>query len=300
MWKVICSLFLFIFLFWSTSAYTATQNDKDTVDVLTSKINKIIEKKWEKLRTIFIKKLSTLKHKIKKNEKITYIIWELVNNLNNSTQAIEDLIKEVENHSNNTNKNSDKLSSLLLLQEYGSMYNKLIDNDIYWKNWKFDLGCWNYAIKWNEIYKDQFQNIYNKSNLINNIFLMDLMKYDIEKFNKYFKKTCKNDAKIDSMLFTTTSISRNLDSFDNSYYTEIYIFYNNWYNTLYKYLKDSKPWETCNTVWEDWDGFTYDKMEYLKTYTKNTNSDIYLKYFSELQDKFRKMMKEECNGLKIK
>jgi hypothetical protein len=298
--KILSTVLLFIFTITTVVAYNPSVNDKKTVEILSLKINKVIDKKWEKAREIFIKKLSVIKWKIKNNDKIVYIIWELINNLNNSTKVIEDLIKQVDKEQILDISNNKNLSSLLLFQSYLSTYNNLIDGNVYWRNWEFEGGCGNYAEKWSDIYKEQFQDIYDKSNDLNNIFLMDLIKYDIDKFNKYFKSICKSDAKLDAIDFIITDISKIRENFDNAYYTELYIFYNNWYNNSYTYLKDKTPSVTCNTIWEDWDEFTYYRLEYLKKYTEKTDSERYKVYFTEIQNKFRKMMKEECNDIKIK
>ena len=227
--KILSTVLLFIFTITTVVAYNPSVNDKKTVEILSLKINKVIDKKWEKAREIFIKKLSVIKWKIKNNDKIVYIIWELINNLNNSTKVIEDLIKQVDKEQILDISNNKNLSSLLLFQSYLSTYNNLIDGNVYWRNWEFEGGCGNYAEKWSDIYKEQFQDIYDKSNDLNNIFLMDLIKYDIDKFNKYFKSICKSDAKLDAIDFIITDISKIRENFDNAYYTELYIFYNNWY-----------------------------------------------------------------------
>lgn len=298
-------LLTFVFIF-NTFSYEENIKDNKTIETLSFKINSIIDKKGEKTREIFITKLYKLKTKVKTNERLTYIIAKLLENINTSTVLIDDLVKEIENENinnnmidSNINNNDSKNSSLLFLEEYISTYNTLIDSNIYWRGWKFYLWCWYFWERWNDLYKTQFQDLYDKANDYNNIFLMELIEHDILRLESFLKDTCWNNAKLEQLKYTE---NKNNNQIDEASYIKMYIFYNSWYNRLYDYFDDTNKIasNTCNDITDDWNDFTYKRLEFIKDFTKKTNSPKINNYFSNLQDRFRSMVKKECNWMKLK
>jgi len=67
-------------------AYDLTAKDKVLVDNLTTKVEKIIEKKWEKVRDSLINSIKKLAIKYKKQPRLETILLEVVNNLDNNIE----------------------------------------------------------------------------------------------------------------------------------------------------------------------------------------------------------------------
>jgi hypothetical protein len=80
--KIIIAIILtFVFIF-NTYSYTASTKDTALIDNVSSKIEKIIETKWEKYKNVFIERLEEIKDKTNK-ERLIFIIDEIISKINN-------------------------------------------------------------------------------------------------------------------------------------------------------------------------------------------------------------------------
>lgn len=296
--KKILSAIILVFLFINTTfAYTPTNKDIKTVEVLTSKINKVIQKKWEKTRPLFVNKLTKLKFKVKKDERITYILDELIKNLDNSSIDIEKIISDIEKENVNEQKiaNSNPYSEFLIFERYIQAYNNNIRKFTYGLDESLAVDCWTYLIDWNDYYKNEFQEIYNSAVDFNSYFIANSIISDIKNFNKYYKKSCWSTSNLKWL--ETKVISRAYN--DTLFFVYYDIKYSKDFNYLNKLFKEKKESSTfCNTRINEWNNFENNKRLFLKEHFKN-NKDYYNKLINN-ENKVKDLFKKECNWIRLK
>lgn len=296
--KIFSIILLFILLINNVIAFNPSKNDEILVESLEKRIDKLIEKKWENSRELLVKKLSSLKSDIKDNDRLVYILWELIDHIWNWIWEIEKIINELESSSwiyQDTHQ-----WEYLLYTEYLSTYNKYIDSFVIW-NWSWiTWWCGSYGWKWEDVFKEQFEEYYEIAENHRDYLLMDLIKYDIEKFQTHFKKVCGWNWYLDNINFDQIDNTKKLNKINTSYYLHIYLFYNEWYRNVYNLLQDSSgSWPTCTVIQDDWNRFTKDRIDFFKSYAQKTNSTIYYNKFNKFPKKFKDMLKEECDSIML-
>ncbi len=99
--KTIILLFSCLSLIFSTIyAYSLNENDHKLVNIVTIKIESLIDKKWEIYRNKYIKELRKLDNKYKDNERLSLIINEVINSLDNENISFEKILLESDNQDN--------------------------------------------------------------------------------------------------------------------------------------------------------------------------------------------------------
>lgn len=110
--------FILIFSNWAF-AYTLTPKDTQATNIITQKIEELIDKRWEKARNIYISSLISIQEKYKNNERIYTILWQIIDNLNieDETQSLINSDLELDN-SNEYTTWEQKLETLEDLEKY--------------------------------------------------------------------------------------------------------------------------------------------------------------------------------------
>jgi hypothetical protein len=105
---------------------------------------------------------------------------------------------------------------------------------------------------------------------------------------------------LDNIIFDQIDNTTKLTQINTSYYLHIYLFYNEWYRNVYNLLKDSSGASTtCTVIQDDWNRFTKDRIGFFKNYTQKTNSTIYYNKFNKFPTKFKDMLEDECDNMKL-
>ena len=301
--KRILSIFLLSIIFFTNAfAYTPNQEDKKIIQSLEKKIDTIIEKKWDKYAESLISQFISLKSKKADNKRLSYILDEIILHIsesNNWVWDIEDIINNTELSNWVYIDNSNSI--FIIFKEYLNLYNKKIDSAVYGQNGNIYWWCGTFWDKWDQWYKSQIENYYEIAKEQNAYFVMDLIKYDITKFQDYFKKECKSDWRLDNIEFHSWNYMNKISKIETIYFFYFYVYYNNWYIGTYENLfNNSSTWTTCNNITQDWNDFTWDRFDFLQKYMDTNWIKNYSKYFSEIENNFNILLQKNCNGTKIK
>lgn len=133
----ITTLFLIFWLIANSFAYTLTAKDKNLVDNLTTKVEQIIEKKWEQIREPLIKQIKKLADKYKKQARLEMILLQVIENIDNNLE------KEFDNILNDNQINNNENETIYITDK------KVIQNIFYNDNTK--ILTWDY-IDWVDEY----------------------------------------------------------------------------------------------------------------------------------------------------
>ena len=295
--KILAGLFLGLFIINTTFAYSPTTKDTKIVENLTSKINNVINKKGEKVRPLFVKKLTKLQLRVKKDARLTYIIEEVINNLNNSTIDIEKIIDDIEKENivYEDVKQSNNYSEFLIFERYMEIYNKYITDYSYWLDKELTIDCGTYIVNWNDYKKNEFQEIYNTAVDFNSKFITELIISDINNFSKYYNKACWSSSSLKWL--TKKDVAKNYnDSLFFVYFKTWFVNEFNYSNRLFEEEKESITF--CNSKINDWNSFKSNRISFLKTYFSAN-----WKYYNDIisiDSKYKKLFKKECNWISLK
>jgi len=244
-------------------AYDLTAKDKILVDNLTSKVEKIIEKKWEKVRDSLINSIKKLAIKYKNQPRLETILLEVVNNLDNN----------IENEFDNILNNLDKYDSQVFSNsQINSIIQKLdnLKNINYNKNTSF-LNQWNFKAEYFPV-KDY------KLNTDKIVITIDDKKYEIpwvydeierkkylEEIKKWWCKHWKDNSitEPDYIWCIASEIFSKFEWFSPSWY---YILYSVWgYEYSASKLVDVKTWEVFLDIlwWATMNTWTNDKAQFI-------------------------------------
>lgn len=300
----------------SLAAYTPTANDALIISQLTNRINSIIEKKWEKNRATYVKKLTDAGKKIKKNEKYVYIIDKVVKNITPSLSdipsSISDFFKEIDpvvtpttatgtttfpiNTSTSTSTTSTTQTShnWMDISEY-----QISRDNIYAERTTsgqgFLVSCQNFSDKWDSFYFKELEIYIKMAEKNNNTLLLQLIKTDFTGLEKYFKEKCKMELKsITSKVTVKTSV------YDEPSMKKVYYDYKNDY---VNYLENFYYWKIngaswlevyCTNIMDKWSYFDFPRLKMIKQALTTDGKKDMLELFEDMETKIRKVYKEYC------
>lgn len=262
--KIFLSFIVFITIIWFSTtsfAYDLSAKDKVLVHNLTTKIEKVIEKKWEHVRESLIKQIEKLADKYKKQSRLEAILLQVIENINNNLE------KEFDNILNTI----DTKSELFSTSKINEITKKLesLEKINYDKN--YVLSQWNFKAEYfppKDYTKDTDKiviTIDNKKYELPWVYSESERKKYVEAIKKWWCRYWEDNS-ITEPSYIDCIASKEFGTFiwfSPSWY---YILYNIWgYEYNASKLVDIKTWKVFLDIvwWVTMNTWTNDKAQFI-------------------------------------